>query len=116
MNPDTGEITHFYKVIKFARVIRLPANAKQSTALMDMQEQILAGVHERNYNMITIIVNVIKPVALGLLYLYGIQGVAESLEKAKEKAYYDFKGERMYLRDMDIVREVINLNYMKKQE
>lgn len=92
MNPDTGEITHFYKAIKFARVIRLPANAKQSTAFMDMQEQILAGVHERNYNMITIIANVIKPVALGLLYLYGIQGVAESLEKAKEKAYYDFKG------------------------
>ena len=85
MNPDTGEITHFYKAIKFARVIRLPANAKQSTAFMDMQEQILAGVHERNYNMITIIANVIKPVALGLLYLYGIQGVAESLEKAKEK-------------------------------
>lgn len=40
MNPDTGEITHFYKAIKFARVIRLPANAKQSTAFMDMQEQI----------------------------------------------------------------------------
>ena len=27
MNPDTGEITHFYKAIKFARVIRLPANS-----------------------------------------------------------------------------------------
>ena len=25
MNPDTGEITHFFKAIKFARVCRLPA-------------------------------------------------------------------------------------------
>ena len=36
MNPDTGEITHFFKAIKFARVCRLPASAKQSLALMDM--------------------------------------------------------------------------------
>ena len=64
--------------------------------------------------MITIIANVIKPGALGLLYLYGIQGVTESLEKAKEKAYYDFKGERMYLRAMDIVREVITIFLMDR--
>ena len=28
MNPDTGERIHLFKAIKFARVIRLPANAK----------------------------------------------------------------------------------------
>ena len=27
MNPETGERTHFYKAVKFARVHRLPANA-----------------------------------------------------------------------------------------
>lgn len=39
MNPSTGERIHCYKAIKMARVIRLPADAKQSTALMDMQIQ-----------------------------------------------------------------------------
>lgn len=92
MNPDTGERTHFYKAIKMARVIRLPANAKQSTAFMDMQEQVLAGVHEQNYNLITVIANIIRPVALGLLYLYGVQGVSDSLEEAKAKAHSDFLG------------------------
>ena len=38
MNPDTGERIHLFKAIKFARVIRLPANAKQSTAFMNMQQ------------------------------------------------------------------------------
>ncbi len=92
MNPDTGERMHCYKAIKFARVIRLPASAKQSTAFMDMQEQVLAGVHDRNYNFITIIANMLKPVSLGLLYLYGVQGVSEDLEEAKKKAHNDFLG------------------------
>ena len=38
MNPDTGERIHLFKAIKFARVIRLPANAKQSTAFMNTCE------------------------------------------------------------------------------
>ena len=86
MNPSTGERIHCYKAIKMARVIRLPADAKQSTALMDMQEQVLTAVNQQNANLITIIANVLKPVAVGLLYIYGIQGVASTINKAKEKA------------------------------
>lgn len=92
MNPENGKRSHLYKAIKFARVIRLPADAKQSTAFMDMQEQVLSGVHEGGYNFVTIIANVIKPVSLGLLYLYGVQGVSESLIRAKEQAERDFHG------------------------
>lgn len=87
MNPDTGEIHHYYKAIRFARVIRLPAGAKQSEAFMDMQQQILTGVYENNINLITVIANMIKPVALGLLYLYGTQGVSDELEDAKSRAH-----------------------------
>lgn len=90
MNPMTGERTHCYKAIKLARVVRLPADAKQSTALMDMQEQILTAVNQQNINLITIIANVIKPVAVGLLYLYGVQGVASSIDRAKDKAKKGF--------------------------
>ena len=92
MNPDTGDITRFYKAIKFARVVRLPADAKQSKSLMDMHQDILNAVYEQNYNFITIIANVIKPVAIGLLYLYGVQGVSTDLQEAKAICDSDFTG------------------------
>lgn len=113
MNPDTGERTHFYKAIKMARVIRLPANAKQSTAFMDMQEQVLSGVHEQNYNFITIIANVIRPVALGLLYLYGVQGVSTNLDEAKAKAHSDFLG---FIGMMQGTFRVLELRCVQAQE
>ena len=92
MNPDTGERIHLFKAIKFARVIRLPANAKQSTAFMNMQQQILAGVYENNYDFITIIANMIRPTPIGLLYLYGVQGVSKDHAEAKKIADADFLG------------------------
>ena len=67
MNPDTGERTHFYKAIRLARVIRLPADAKQSTSFMDKQQGVLSAVHSSGINLITLIANVIRPQALGLL-------------------------------------------------
>lgn len=78
INPDTGEKLHFFKALKFVRIIRLPKGAKQSTALMDMHSQVIAGAHENNMNMVTVIANIIEPVALGLLYLSGVQGVAKN--------------------------------------
>lgn len=90
LNPDTGETYHFYKAIKFARIIRIPKASKQSTSFMDMHQQVLSAVYEQKINLVTIIANVIKPVSLGLLYLYGVQGVADNIAKAKEIADNDF--------------------------
>lgn len=92
VNPDTGEKLHFFKAIKFLRVIRLPKGAKQSTSLMDMHTQVIAGANENAYNLVTIIANIIKPVPLGLLFLYGVQGVADNIEDAKKKAHTDYMG------------------------
>lgn len=92
INPETGEKLHFFKAIKFLRVIRLPKGAKQSTSLMDMHTQIIAGANENAYNLVTIIANIIRPVPLGLLFLYGVQGVADNIEDAKEKAHMDYMG------------------------
>jgi len=91
MNPDTGERQHFYKALKFVRVDRVPKSAKQSTSLMDMQQQILAGAYSNGYNLITIIANLIKP-AIGVLFLYGVQGTGKTIEEAKEKVHNDFIG------------------------
>lgn len=92
VNPDTGKTEHLFKALKFLRVCRIPKDAKQSTALMDMQAQVLASAYENQYNLVTVIANMIEPVPLGLLYLYGVQGVDYDLEEAKRKADSDFIG------------------------
>ena len=92
MNPSTKEKTILYKAIRFTRVERLPKSAKQSTSFMDMQAQVLSTVYEQGYNLITIIANIIKPVAEGLMYLYGVQGVSDNIDDAKKRADADFHG------------------------
>ena len=92
MEDSTGRVTHFYKAIKFLRIIRLPKSAKQSKSLMDMHSQVLAAVWERNVNLVTVMANMLNPIPLGLLYLYGVQGVAETEEEAKHIADNDFIG------------------------
>lgn len=92
MDPETGKKSHLFKAIKFVRVIRLPKSAKQSTSFMDMQTQVLTAVNERGYNLITVIANIVDPVSVGLLYLYGLQGVADTIEDAKSRAKSDFLG------------------------
>lgn len=91
MNPETGEKIHLFKALKFYRVIRVPKSAKQSTALMDMHSQILSAVYENDYNFVTVIANILRP-ALGLLFLYGVQGVASTIEEAKRRAEHDAIG------------------------
>lgn len=113
INPETGESYHIFKALKFARVIRLPKAAKQSTSLMDMHTQILAGVYEQGYNMITLIANIIEPVPLGILFLYGIQGVGESIEEAKEQADQDFVG---FLAMMQGTYRVLEMRIIREQE
>ena len=92
VDPETGESSRVFKALKFARVLRLPKDAKQSTSLMDMHSQVLSGVHEQGYNLVVVIANIIEPVPLGLLYLYGVQGVASNIEDAKRKASANFAG------------------------
>lgn len=110
INPETGEKHHFYKALKFVRIIRLPKSAKQSTSFMDIQQQILSSVYEQGYNMVTVIANIIKPKPIGLLYLYGVQGVADNIEDAKKQANDDFIGLTRMLQGSFRVLEMKNLN------
>lgn len=113
MNPDTGERKKLYKALCFARVIRLPKEAKQSLSLMDMHEQLLSGVYERKYNLVTVICNIIRPVALGLLFLYGVQGVAYDIDAAKEIAHRDFLG---FLSMLQGTYRVLEMRVLQAQE
>lgn len=113
MDPESGEKHHFFKALKFCRVIRLPKSAKQSTALMDMQQQVLAAAYSQDINLVTVIANIISPVPLGLLYLYGVQGVASDIEKAKEQADQDFIG---FTRTMQGTYRVLEMQIINAQE
>ena len=92
IDPENGKVQRAFKALKFARVIRLPKEAKQSTSMMDMHTEILAACYEQGYNLVTIIANIIEPVPLGLLYLYGVQGVAATIEDAKDSCSRNFSG------------------------
>lgn len=110
INPETGEKLHFFKALKFVRIIRLPKAAKQSTSFMDIQQQILSSVYEHGYNMVTIIANIIQPKPIGLLFLYGVQGVADNIEDAKKQADADFIGLTRSLQGSFRVLEMKNLD------
>lgn len=90
LNPVTGEKEHLFKALKFCRVIRLPKSAKESKTFMDMHTQVLTGVWENQINFVTVIANIMEPVALGLLFLYGVQGIGRDIQEAKEIAHNDF--------------------------
>src|SRR5699024_8380930 len=90
MHEPGGQVLHFYKAIKLARIIRLPKNAKQSESFMSMHSQVIAAVWERNIKLLTLIDNLLHPVPLGLMYMYCVQSVADTEEKAKYIADHDF--------------------------
>lgn len=90
MEEPDGQVQYMYKAVKLLRVIRLPKSAKQSEAFMTMHSQILGGVWSQNINFLTLIANILNPKAIGLVFCYGVQGVASTLEQAKKKADLDF--------------------------
>ncbi len=112
IDPESGEEEHLYKALKFARVIRLPKAAKQSTALADMHSQILTAVYESHINLVTIIANVIEP-ALGLLYLYGVQATGRTIQDAKDKADRAYIG---FTRSMQGTYKVLEMRTINAQE
>lgn len=85
-----GKFVKFFKAVKIVRIVRLPKSAKQSEAFMDMHTGVLRGVWERNIKLLTIIANIIEPDPVGLLFCYGVQGVATTEEDAKKIADNDF--------------------------
>ena len=92
IDPDTGEKKKYFKAIKFIKVRRLPKTAKQSTSFMEMQSSVLSSVYQQGINLITVIANIIEPKPQGLLFLYGVQGIAATIEEAKEIAHKGFLG------------------------
>lgn len=79
-----------YKAIKLLRIIRLPKTAKQETKFMNIHSELLSGMWERQVNFMAVIANMLQPVPLGLLFCYGVQAVAETIEEAKSLVEEDF--------------------------
>ena len=71
------------------RIIKLPDSLKYSTKMMSIQKQIMASFWENNVNFINIIARIEKcgeDAPIGLLQLYGVQGVGKTVEEAKRKS------------------------------
>ena len=89
LNPETNEVLKMYKALKFVRVFRLPKSAKTSNNLLENHHQVLSACYNNRINLVTLIANIIKPRPVGLLFLYGVQGVATDIETAKKQADND---------------------------
>ena len=90
MEDESGNVAHFFKAIKLLRIVRLPKSAKQSRTFMKTHARMLQGVWQQNIKLITVIANILNPIPFGLMYLYGVQGVALTESEAKHIADNDF--------------------------
>ena len=83
---QNGEGVHFYKAIKLYRLIRVPNNDRVANFLMEKQSEILASLWENQIHFITLIANILRPDPVGLMYSYGVQGIGNTIEEAKQNA------------------------------
>ena len=113
INPDTGKKETVFKALKFCRIIRVPKAAKESRVFMDMHSQVLSAVYERGMNFVTVIANMIQPPALGLLFLYGVQGTADNINDAKAKADADYVG---LIAAIQGTFQVMEMRHIQQQE
>ena len=112
INPGSGEKNTVYKALKFYRVKRLPKSAKESKAFMDMHSQVLAALYENEIDFVTIIANIMDP-PLGLLFLYGVQGVSKNLDEAKMIADTDYVSLGAALQG---TYKVLHMQHIEQQE
>ena len=111
MEDESGNITHFFKAVKLLRIIRLPKSSKQSRTFMKTHARMLQGVWQQNIKLITIIANILNPIPFGLMYLYGVQGVALTEDEAKHIADNDFVALMSVLQGSYRVLEYKTLSY-----
>lgn len=83
----SSEPDHYYKAVRFIRLTRVPRYLKQSGAaaggVFSQMRDVLVGLREKNILFCNLIA---KSPALPLVFAYGVQGIADTLEEAQEYA------------------------------
>lgn len=92
---ENGRKILLYKAIKMLKIVRLPKSVKEETNFMKKHSEVLAGLWERQVNLVTVISNILYPEPLGLMFVYGVQGVASTVEEAIELANSDYTALRL---------------------
>ena len=89
-NPGELEYSEkFYKAVRFIRLTRVPRYLRQSTAasgpnmVFEQMRDLLAAIREQGVLFINLIA---KSPNLPLIFAYGVQGVGNTLEEAKQVA------------------------------
>lgn len=86
---------HIFKAIKLYRLIKLPDAIKQSTKMMEIHSQLLSAFYESDIKFVSLLARIEETgddSPIGLLQLYGVQGIGETLDEAKRIADEDFAG------------------------
>ncbi|MFW6046377.1 MAG: serine-rich protein [Candidatus Woesearchaeota archaeon] len=107
---------HIFKAVRFVRLIKLPDSLKESTRIMDIQSQILASFWENNIKFLNILGRIQdcgEDTPIGLLQLYGVQGVAETVDEAKRIADGDLSG---LISSLQGSFRTIEFRYLNKKE
>lgn len=87
---DTGEYREVWKAVKLCRIHRVPKPFRETRKLMDMMAEVMGALWAKQVNMVQIMANVLNPTNVGLIFCYGVQAVADSLEAAKAEADQDY--------------------------
>jgi hypothetical protein len=90
LKDDAGQWVTLWKAVRLLRVWRIPFQLRESEKIMDIHDDFIAGLWGNGINYITLVANILKPEPLGLLYCYGIQTVATTMEEAQRQADLDF--------------------------
>ena len=113
MEDESGNIMHLFKCVKLVRIVRLPKGMKQSTTMMRVHARMLQSIWQRNIKFVTVIANILTPVPFGLMYLYGVQGIATTEEDAKNIAMMDYNALVSLLQGTYRVLEYKQLSYQE---
>jgi len=84
-DPKTGERYRLFKAIKLMRVLSVPQAVECCNSLDVAFADLLSTCYEFSHNLISIVVNIIDPVPLGVLHFFGVQATGLTEDEAKEK-------------------------------
>jgi hypothetical protein len=91
---NNGEIVRMYKAISFLRLIHVAKESKENKKFMEIHTDIYRSMCMANIDTVEVIANIMQPEPIGIVLMYGVQGVGATLEEAKRICEQNFSAFR----------------------
>ncbi len=88
---NDGSVVEFYKAVSFFKLQRVAKESKENKKFMEIHTDIMRALYNNKINFVEIIANILKPEPHGLIFLYGVQAIGDSIVEATRKCENDFK-------------------------